>query len=249
MRISFHRGTILRANSSSLALNFSWDQIRPEAVLLKQGERSPYQMVQLSAELYSFQSEEFGQIPWWAELPTPFPGRGLWMSFQGIWQGVWHDGVFGRFEDSRWTDIVMPGAPFTLELGRSHLAIEDASGFFRGEMHSAQKQSLIQAVKALFPVGFSRKTQVLCNGSKADFVLGLLLLRLGFPEARFAILPIDVGWKRLAQNLNIEPLRSPEQEICILETFGPHEKVLDLLCWQQSRSPFIPAHLLASLLG
>lgn len=253
MKLSFHRGTILRADGSSVALRFAWDQLRPEAVLLDEGGRTPYEVVRLSQDLYSSHCEEFGQIalaktPWWAELPTPFSGSGLWMSYQGFAEGIWHDGVFGRFEASQWTDLVMPGAPFTLELGRSQLAIEDASAFFLSEKFFAQKQSLVQAVKALFPLGFALKTQVESHGSKADHVLSLLLLRLAFPEARLGILPSDVAWKRLAQNLNIEALKFPLPNVISLESFGPHEKILDLLRWQQGRSPFIPERLLASLL-
>lgn len=254
MKLSFHRGTLVKADGSSSALSLSWAHQCPQAFLLGNlGERTPHHLHPISDGFYTAEHPVFGhmalaKMPWWSELPAPPAEKGVWLSYQGMFEGIWHDGIFGRYEDFQWTDLVMPGAKFTLEFGSSQLPLEDPQGFFEQEKFFAQKQSLIYCMKAQFPRISHQPLSLGSSGSSADFILGLLLMRLAFPQIRLSILPDSVAWKRLAQNLNIEPLKASATPLTVLGSFGPREKVVDLLCWQQSRSPFIPQHLLNSLL-
>lgn len=192
--------------------------------------------------------------PWWSELPALPQGSGLYISYQGFAGShlsdpmLWCDGVCGRFVDGRWTDLVLPGPAFSLELGRSTLPLDCVEQFWADEKWFARKQSLILCMRALHPDGFDAKTQlVVPKELDPESVLSLLLFRLAFPKNEFCLETPDVRLKRLAQNLNIEPLKDAFRgpRVFLPQNLGPREKILELLSWQQEKSPFIPINLWA----
>lgn len=259
-RLVFSRGTLIQATgakpsaSPPVALTFSWEKNEPSGYFSEGGRESSLTLRKISDDLYQAEDPIFGEIylaktPWWSELPSPPANRGVWLSYQGFFSGIWHDGVFGRFEDGQWTDLILPGPAFHLEFGRSRLALEDPLEFWQDEKHFAQKQSLVASMRERYPNGFPAPTLIKSTDSAADSILSLLLLRLAFPHARFHTEPKDPAWKRLAQNLNIEPLKEPFRgpELFSPASLGPREKLLELLFWQQKKSPFIPLNLWASL--
>ncbi|RZA16746.1 MAG: hypothetical protein EOP10_24035 [Proteobacteria bacterium] len=249
MMLSFSRGRITKAvdgsSHPSAALSFVWEGDFPTL--------SGKTLVRLSDGLYRYDHADLGPIflskqPWWTDLPLIRGERGLWMSFQGFSEGVWCDGIFGRWAEGRWVDLILPGPSFEWGLSRSTLAIEDVSEFWSEEKFLAQKLSLIEAVRLVFastgvvPIYLKRMD---CD---VQFLMHMFLVRLAFPLRSIQVFPADPSWKRLAQNLNISVLKSePSIPAAACIDLGPKEKLLELIHWQQSKSPFIPINLFTSL--
>lgn len=257
MRISFSRGQIVKAAGSmdSAAFAFSWEQDRP--FVKTRGVDGRFVLERVTNRHYVLHGTELGSIhltrkAWWEDLPELPADSGLWLSYQGFVDGIWHDGAFGRFVNGSWTDLVLSGAAFILELGRSELAIDDLEEFYSDFKFLSQKGSLIVAMLKQFSIRAGETCEMIQTGGDADFLLQLLLMRLAFPTIELSLSPKNVAWKRLAQNLNIQILREGNgqrsgRRLPCLPSLGPREKVIDFLRWQQAQSPFIPQKLFLDL--
>jgi hypothetical protein len=249
MMLSFSRARISKAvdglSAPSRLLAIAWEDASPSI------DGKPLERV--FDETYRFEEPTFGPIivsrsPWWSDLPTPLGEEGLWLSYQGYFNGIWCDGVFGRWVDGHWVDLILPGPAFRWNISRSLLPIEDVAAFWSEEKFFAQKQSLVLAVRRAFDNDLRMPLFLQSHECPVHFVLHMLLFRLAFPDRTIQILPSDAAWKRLAQNLNISPLKvHPANPPMVGPQLGPREKLLELIQWQQSKSPFIPQNLLSSL--
>ncbi len=246
------RGTIVKASESSVALTFFWENDSPKAYSTLEGVRTELEISERDPEHWVCSVVDVGTIvlgrsPWWSEWPGVSFETGFYLSFQGFYQGYWHDGIVGQKVDGVWTDIVLPGAKFTLKLGRSTKAIDEVQEFWRDEKFFARKQSLILSMREHFRDLHSAYLVERGSLNDAEFVLFILLLRLAYPKLRLWLEPKDVAFKRLAQNLNYEIARSgvsvPNLKLAYPRSLGPKVEILELLRWQNRRSPFIPSHL------
>ncbi len=249
MILSFSRGRITKAadgsSHPSAALSLVWEGECPTL-----GGKA---LERLSDDLYRYEDADLGAVflskqAWWSDLPLIRGESGIWMSYQGFSQGVWCDGVFGRWAEGQWVDLILPGPSFEWGLSRSARAIDDVSDFWEEEKFLAQKLSLIEAVRHAFVIKGTAAIYLKPSGCLVQFLMHMLLFRLAFPQRAIEILPADPSWKRLAQNLNITVLKAdPKVESIQGIDLGPKAKLLELIHWQQSKSPFIPLNLLTIL--
>ncbi len=236
-----------------------WEGPQPTVTLTTydHSENVPLLLLKEGAGGYSFSHPQFGSIVlvkalWFQDRPQIQGERGAVMSFQGWSQGSWCDGVYGRWEHSQFTDLILSGSPFQVEWGRSFAPPLNIDAWYDKHKFLAQKMSLIEAVRSHYKASIRRDLQLQMDLCTVEEVLTFLLLRLAFPKQKFSFFPRCEGQKRLAQNLNFTVLREPSKKVCLLPLlvdWGSNESVRNLLEWQMRKSPFIPGKIWADLQG
>ena len=240
---------------SSPASTFScqWDGSVPKLIHSKHDRSENVSLVPPNEDLgvYSFSHPAFDSIQlvkrsWFEDRPQIWGEQGAMMSFQGWSNGQWCDGVYAHWQNARFTDLILPGGAFQVEWGRASQPLNGIEEWCAEQKHFAQKMSLIEAVRAKFTDQFGPETVLDMPSGSFEEVLTVLLLRLAFPQQRFGLIPKNKGQKRLAQNLNITPLRSARKNEAALSAnidWGSSESVHKLLEWQLRQSPFVPLKL------
>lgn len=200
---------------------------------------------------YSFSHPSFGNISfmkarWFEDRPEIKGERGILLSFQGWSDGLWYDGCFARWAGFRFTDLILPGREFRVEWGNVSEPLSGVDDYWDEHREFARKQSLIYAVQSKFAEFYRAKAHLEIEGESSEDILNLLLVRLAFPQQKFSIVPLSVGMKRLAQNLNILALESAPKDglrQSLPLDWGSREASHKILQWQMKKSPFIPGKL------
>ena len=232
-----------------LCYSIDWSAPSPQVIFTQPNLIQTISLTRFSSDLYSFSHIEFGSIvlskrSWFDEYIGVEGGRELLLSYQGWGQDHWYDGVYAVRNELGLTDLVLSGSRFQWVVGERNEVLIDGMGWMREHSQDARKQSLIEAVRQKYP--FMGDGEVCPRIWNLETAANLLLLRLAFPECQFFIRTADVFWRRLAQNLNIKPLKEidPVRKIQLIDIhWGSDSAIEEFMFWQIRRCPFIPTKL------